>query len=371
MKKNNIFIWGWYGFDNFGDDLLQQIVFEKLKSDKTNLVFSMKRFYSNVHFQQVQHSFFHLFFQSFKCDALIFGPGGLFPFKNTRKLLLVYLSVLVWKAMRKKVLFWGAGISDDISWFDKVLWRRIVSLSDLFLTRSDHFFSALNIVEDHKKRTIADCVFSKTDLFRNNDLIDNQKIIGIAIANIWGDTNPSDYHNAVNIFIDVCKTLLDRGYCIDLIAFTKGRDDIMADTIKQGLLIHYESDRIRVIHLQEINQALDRWKSYEQVICMRFHAFVLSILANVPALPIAYGKKTSNLAEACGLSDYIIYWNTATALYFGGQKDTDAWNIIAKFNQIQENKSTILRQMETTRKEMEESASASILLVREEIGKVL
>ena len=35
---------------------------------------------------------------------------------------------------------------------------------------------------------------------------------------------------------------------------------------------------------------------------MRFHALVLSLLANVPTVPIAYGEKTYLLAEKSGLS---------------------------------------------------------------------
>ena len=54
---------------------------------------------------------------------------------------------------------------------------------------------------------------------------------------------------------------------------------------------------------------------------MRFHALVLSLLANVPTVPIAYGEKTYLLAEKSGLSKYAIVWNSFQKEYYGYTQD--------------------------------------------------
>ena len=63
---------------------------------------------------------------------------------------------------------------------------------------------------------------------------------------------------------------------------------------------------------------------------MRFHSLVLSILAGVPAIPIAYGHKTFALAEMCGLKDYTLIWNTFQDEYYGEKIDITSEQILEK-----------------------------------------
>lgn len=63
---------------------------------------------------------------------------------------------------------------------------------------------------------------------------------------------------------------------------------------------------------------------------MRFHSLVLSILAGVPAVPIAYGHKTFSLAEMCGLKDYTLIWNTFQEEYYGEKIDASSEQILKK-----------------------------------------
>ena len=60
----------------------------------------------------------------------------------------------------------------------------------------------------------------------------------------------------------------------------------------------------RPIYYKEAAKAVRSWNKYKFAICMRFHSLVLSILNDVPAIPIAYGHKTFILAEKCGPVSY-------------------------------------------------------------------
>ena len=67
---------------------------------------------------------------------------------------------------------------------------------------------------------------------------------------------------------------------------------------------------------------------------MRFHSLVLSILAGVPAVPIAYEHKTLSLAEMCGLRDYTLIWNTFQDEYYGELIDVSSEQIINKVDKV-------------------------------------
>lgn len=67
---------------------------------------------------------------------------------------------------------------------------------------------------------------------------------------------------------------------------------------------------------------------------MRFHSLVLSILAGVPAVPIAYGHKTFSLAEMCGLKNYTLIWNTFQDEYYGEKMDVSSEQILQKTEQL-------------------------------------
>ena len=67
---------------------------------------------------------------------------------------------------------------------------------------------------------------------------------------------------------------------------------------------------------------------------MRFHSLVLSILAGVPAVPIAYGHKTLSLAELCGLKEYALVWNTFQDEYYGERIDISSEQILEKIDQL-------------------------------------
>lgn len=100
---------------------------------------------------------------------------------------------------------------------------------------------------------------------------------------------------------------------------------------------------------------------------MRFHSLVLSVLANVPALPIAYGHKTASLAEACGLGEFLLYWNPAEKNYFGDLVSTDAQSIIGIFHTIERNSDQVRLNMGEARKRLMDSSNAAVRVLLDNI----
>lgn len=366
MSEKRILNWGWYGFENYGDDLLQNTILSELGKNGIKLVFPMEVKYPHLNAEQVSRSYKELFTRAKDCDALIVGPGGLFPFSNRTKLAVFHAAVIWWKLKRRKIFFFGIGVSERMDAVSRYIWKRIIKRCDLFFTRSEGFLDAVGIDETDTIQTIADTAFASGVTTPSLDA-HTEKRVGIAVANLFSDADSKRYEDSVSVWSRVCKALIELDYKVDLIAFTKGKDDMMVrDIIKK--LPEKIGGGVQQIQYSEVSDAVAKWSQYEQVICMRFHSLVLSILANVPALPIAYGHKTASLAEECGLGEYLLYWNPAQGQYFGGLITTDSQCIIDRFQAIQENQDKILLDMDETRMKLVDSARTAINLLVDYIG---
>lgn len=366
MGIKRVLNWAWYGFENFGDDLLQNVMLCKLKEKNIDSIFPMKVKYPNLKAEQLSRSYRELFIRAKDCNALIVGPGGLFPFANRTKLAVFYAAVIWWKIKQRKVVFLGIGISKRIDWISSFLWKRIIKRCDLFFTRSNGFLETVEVAETDTIRTIADIAFASAVAIPSTNAC-VEKRVGIAVTNLFENANLKQYESNISVWNKVCKSLIESDYIVDLIAFTKGKDDMMISDIIKNLPENIRGG-VQQIHYNEVSDAVAKWNQYEQVICMRFHSLILSILANVPALPIAYGHKTASLAKECGLDNYLLYYNPAEKSYFGNLVTIDSQSIIEKFHAIQEHKDKILSDMDETRKKLVSSAKSAVNLVMDYIG---
>lgn len=127
MKSQRIMLWGWFGFENLGDDLLLDTMLKHLHGDVT---IPMKKSYMPPDVNQVNRSYRNLVRGAFYHDVVIIGPGGLFPFDNKSKVLLYYIITKFWNLMGRKVIFFGIGISEKMSGLSAILWRRMAKTAD-------------------------------------------------------------------------------------------------------------------------------------------------------------------------------------------------------------------------------------------------
>ena len=321
--KKRIFLWGWYGFENLGDDLLLKTMLRHLHGDIT---VPMQKPYILPGVNQVKRSYKELVRGAFSHDTLIIGPGGLFPFDNKSKVLLYYLVTRLWILMGREVIFFGIGISEKMGNLSAVLWRRMAKTADLFITRSENVLKRLKLIKSEKIHAMADCVFASE--VANETEYPEENRVAISVANLQYD-NQKAFDDTVEKWSEVVKKLINKGFSVDLIAFTKGADDKMIDAILSNLK-NCVCGGAQPVYYSQVTNAVSSWNRYKFAICMRFHSLVLSILNDVPAIPIAYGHKTFSLAEKCGLNDYLLVWNTYQSEYFGKTIDISASQIMEK-----------------------------------------
>lgn len=320
-----IMLWGWFGFENLGDDILLNTMLQRIRGDIT---VPMHIPYGQQGVREISRSYKNLVVGVFSNDVLIIGPGGLFPFDNKSKVLLYYLVSKIWKMLGRKVIFFGIGISERMSSFSAALWRKISQNSDLFIPRSKKVLERIGVNETKNIHSMADAVFA-SGLVQAKRSINSNKIV-ISVANLKPD-NERVFKETTEKWIEVIKNLLEKGFLVDLIAFTKDNDEKMLDEIMASPQI---AGKVRPIYYRDAYDAISNWNEYKFAVCMRFHSLVLSVLAGIPAVPIAYGHKTLSLAEKCGLTDYTLIWNTFENDYYGKSVNISAEQLIEKVNQL-------------------------------------
>ena len=362
MKRLRILLWGWFGYENLGDDLLLEAMLNNLDCKNWKITVPMKKKYDCIrkNVDQIKRDYITLFLQIRKNDVLVIGPGGLFPIDNIVKVLVFYVVVILWKISHKRVVFYGIGISEKISKASAILWRKIIRKADLFVSRSEDILKRLNVLPSEKVHSMADVAFL-SDIDFDNETTNCHKV-AISVANLGKSKN-----NQVEIWGKIVKEFLNKGYEIDLIAFTKRTDDQLIDLIKSEA--GYD-EMIHTIYYDNVYTNIRLWRQYELVIAMRFHALVLSILANVPVVPIAYGHKTASLAKKCGIENYTLFWNDQNKKYYGKLLTVTAEQVIDRIKDLFTDLTSIKRNLEQRRQEFRESAAESMDQLKEVLCNV-
>lgn len=138
--------------------------------------------------------------------------------------------------------------------------------------------------------------------------------------------------NIYKIFVktwqEIVSSLLNRGFDVDLIAFTKNTDDQLISDIQSA----FPEQRVRTVRYKNSLDEVKRLPEYRITVSMRFHALVLSLLAGVPSIPVAYGQKTYLLAMQSGLSEYTLIWNSFQKEYYGYVKELSSDDLVQKID---------------------------------------
>lgn len=117
---------------------------------------------------------------------------------------------------------------------------------------------------------------------------------------------------------------------------------------------------VRVIPYENVLEEMTNLKRYKFTISMRFHALVLSLLADVPSVPIAYGEKTYLLSIKSGLSEYALTWNCFQKEYYGCTRDMTADELIQKSDLLLSNYAQIREDILYSTKELKQSAKTAM-----------
>lgn len=322
---------GWFGFRNLGDDLLLQQAVDAIGSvdgvdrievgvDKSDYLGSFLITDKELAFSS--RSTGYLFRSAFENDALVVGPGGLFPHRNPIKVFVYLLLTGWWKMLGKKVLYFGLGATSLQDSISIACWRRIASLSDAFLTRDSDLLNACGITETDTVYSAADAVFLGSDECRVQT---DQRIAAVAFANLYGQ-GEEGFDSFKTDCAGLVGYLADQVDKVELLSFTAGADEQLNEQIA-GLL---GLSNVVALSYEATLDAVSHSRNYSLVLGMRFHSVLLSAREGIPVVAISYAHKTERLMSNLGFTDECIKFCKDTDGYYERYVPLDVDLIIRK-----------------------------------------
>lgn len=336
MKTKKILISGYYGFDNFGDDAILQVLAESLKEidenfEVTAISNNPEKIKQNYGIDSVKRFDFKLIISKMlKTDLFISGGGSLLQDVTSFKSLLYYL-FLIFIAIffGKKVYIYAQGIGPINNKWGRILTGfalkrvAVVTVRD---KKSQDFLSDLGV----NSVLTGDPVWGINIPEKDEPLLEKSRVnVGIQLRS-WSTLSSDKIASiikALNTCFDVNNTnfiLISLQDSLDL-ETTKELEFLMK-TINPEMHTNLVSDL-------SVNNAINLISSLDYLVAMRFHAVMVSLKAKVPTMAISYDPKVEILSKEFDipyikLDDFNqekLYYNLSKML---NDKDTQIERII-------------------------------------------
>ncbi len=299
----NIFIFGYYGFRNTGDEAILQTIVQQIRSvipnaDITALTYKAKETSERFGIRAISRNDFRELIKVIRSsDAVISGGGSILQDATSSRSLLYYLAIIyLAKKFGKKVMFYGNGFGPITNTLNKRLAKGIINGVDAITVRdhySKEFMQSLGI---KKNITVtADVVFSmegsseqQVDALIEKEGLDLQKpIIGISIRRWKGQEGYK------GIMAKTADYLVKRGFQVLFIPM-QYPDDY---AISKDIIAMMETNAAVIEEQYSPQQILGLIEKLHLLIGMRLHSLVFAAIANVPMIGIEYEDKIKSFLK--------------------------------------------------------------------------
>lgn len=321
--KRKIFLYGYYGFNNFGDDLILRSLVENIMSyGKTEfLVRSLNKgpyLGENVVYTKVDKIIANskvnrayrlvkylkkILLYIKKTDFVIVGGGTLIHDNKSRwSLLIMFLLVISSKILFKRIFFVGVGISDLKYKSSYIMLNLITKLSSGFYIRdieAEKILRKANVVEKRFQLT-ADLAYSLKHLKKKSDKTGDNKRINIGITMVDNAFYNKKIQGAIIEFVALLKNI-NYEFEVHFIPFhemSADCDNTINDS-KVMIKIKQELSEENIIIEEQIGEKFDKvYESLDLVIGMRFHSLVLAAIYEIPFIGINHDNKIVGICKS-------------------------------------------------------------------------
>lgn len=291
MKK--VVISGYYGFENFGDEISLQVIVNALKDKGVNItVLSSKPDLTSLENGVSSFNTFSIFDivrQIFVSDALISGGGSLLQDKTSQKSFYYYIFViLVAKMLGKKVIIFSQGLAplkNKIS--ERVLAFVLKQIEYISLRdeESQNYAQSLGL----KSKTFADCVWAldKINISKRNKLIVQLRQ--------WDKFSDEKVAVLAKLIIQKYKS-----YKIEILSLQDDKDLDVCQKLYDALDNNVSG--VKILHGLNPKEIVEAIASTRSMIAMRYHACLVGLKQGLNILALSYDEKVTNLAKEFNLS---------------------------------------------------------------------
>ena len=289
-KSKHIAVSGYYGFDNFGDEAILNVLKKELKKNNFYItVFSKnpQKTGLNLGVNSVYTFNIKSIIKTLKnCDTLISGGGSLLQDSTSLKSLIYYIFVILCAEFFKKdVIIFAQGIGPIKNIFGRVLTQFALKKCKYITVRDE---KSLFLLRSWKlnPELVSDPVWN-IETTQYNPL----GRIGIQLRS-WKGLSQKFLFNLAN---KVVEHFSDKE--IYIYSFQ--------DTLDLDICKHFEAQlkllkpdiKTELINAMSIDETIESFSNLDFLIGMRYHACLLALKYGIPTLALSYDAKVKKLAE--------------------------------------------------------------------------
>ncbi|WP_192930237.1 polysaccharide pyruvyl transferase CsaB [Alkaliphilus pronyensis] len=297
-----VFLFGYYGFQNTGDEAILEVIVEQLKKsindvEITAMTYKAKDTEDKYNIKAVSRNDFTKVLRAIKeSDIVISGGGSILQDVTSSRSLIYYLAIVyVAKKMGKKVMFYGNGFGPVKNTINRRLAAYVINNVDSITVRDFESKELMKSIGVNKNITVTgDTAFNLQLLdqhlidiiLQQEDISKEKRLIGISVRS-WKEeahkevvAQIADYLNKMNyqvIFIPMqYPDDIKISYEIAAMMGTKAK-----------ILDKYYTPK----------EILSIISSFHLLIGMRLHALIFAAIALVPMVGLEYDPKINSFLK--------------------------------------------------------------------------
>lgn len=294
-KTLKILVFGYYGFGNFGDELMLRTIKEHLNNHDITVVSNDPKTTENLHsIKSISRRKFWL--NPGKYDLFLLGGGTLLQNTTSNRSLYYYLEAIKRaKALGMEVYLLAQGLGPLTGRLGQSFWPRLIykTLDGVPITVRDNQSLQLAKKIGLKANLVSDLALSFTGfpqkVIKDSSDRTKKEIIGISVRDNCGFTLGDN----LDWLLDNSKNVEKE---IRLLAFHK--DDYQLCLMLENLLPNSYT-----VLIQEIND-LNYFADLDLLWGMRLHSLVIAVAMGIPAMGISYDPKVAAFCQ-----DAMLNWH--------------------------------------------------------------
>lgn len=287
----NAFMFGYYGFDNIGDEMILKSIVDhyKNKIDFDILTYNYNKTINLVDVRPISRSKFNKILTSIiKSDIVIAGGGSLLQDVTSSKSLYFYLGLIfLSKIFGKKVIFLYNGFGPINKPINQKIVQWILNIVDDIIVRDQDSLEFLKQLDVKTKVLLgSDAVFLKDyNMPITNKKESNQVVISIRSWMTYDDQKLSE-------MVKVIHYLNNEGFEVKLWPLMIPNDLNLLLKLKDQLAVEVE-----VLKYDDVDQVLATLNGSSFLIGERLHSLIFSSVCELPFIAIEYDPKVKGFTK--------------------------------------------------------------------------
>jgi len=287
-----VFLFGYYGYDNLGDDLILESIVNTL-NEQFNfkvLTYSYEKTHKVDNVVPVSRSkFTKIIREIITSDIVASGGGSLLQDATSSKSLYFYLGLIVLgKLFRKKTIFLFNGIGPIKGNFNKKLVKWVLSKVDRIILRdhqSKELLTELGITKNVE--VVGDAVFLNDHKVEKTYQEKASSRLVIISLRPWKNFDKTK----INESIKLIRSLQSRGYLVELLPLMMPDDHKILREIAKD-------NNISIIDFHDKQDKLfNKIESAHVLIGERLHSLIISSICETPFIGIEYDPKIAGYCK--------------------------------------------------------------------------